>query len=73
MSACSRCGASFTCAMADGSDHPCWCTELAAAVPVPSQLPGQGAACWCPACLKQHIAGLAHQPPAAHNKPMSTN
>ncbi|MBC7452527.1 MAG: cysteine-rich CWC family protein [Massilia sp.] len=71
MSACSHCGAPLTCAMADGSGHPCWCTEVAAAVAVP--VPGQGAACWCPACLKQHIAGLARQTPAARNKPISTD
>jgi len=54
MSACSRCGAVFSCAMADNADQPCWCTALPAAVPVP----GQSASCWCPACLKQHIAEL---------------
>jgi hypothetical protein len=52
MSSCSRCGAEFGCAMADGSDVPCWCTELPPVVPVP----GEAGACWCPACLKQHIA-----------------
>ncbi|MDB5754593.1 MAG: hypothetical protein JWR56_1021 [Massilia sp.] len=57
MSTCSRCGAGFGCAMADGCDHPCWCTALPAAVPVP----GQPAACWCPACLKQHIAEIERQ------------
>ena len=55
MSTCSRCGATFGCAMADGSDGPCWCTELPSVVP----LPGEGAACWCPACLRAHIAGAA--------------
>ncbi|PIL39882.1 cysteine-rich CWC family protein [Massilia psychrophila] len=54
MSTCGRCGAPFGCAMADGGAQPCWCTELPAAVPVP----GQPTACWCPACLKQHIDEL---------------
>ncbi|MES2757931.1 MAG: cysteine-rich CWC family protein [Pseudomonadota bacterium] len=54
MSTCSRCGAAFGCAMADGAAEPCWCTALPPAVPVP----GESAACWCPACLKAHIAAL---------------
>lgn len=58
MSTCSRCGASFGCAMADGVDSPCWCTRLPPVVPVPA--PANEAApmpgCWCPACLEQHIA-----------------
>jgi hypothetical protein len=58
MSTCTRCGAEFGCAMADGGAGPCWCTELPAAVPVP----GEAAACWCPACLKRHIDGLAPDP-----------
>jgi hypothetical protein len=55
MSVCSRCGAEFGCAMADGSAGPCWCTTLPAVVP----LPDSEGACWCPACLKQHIADQA--------------
>ncbi|MDL2356246.1 MAG: cysteine-rich CWC family protein [Pseudomonadota bacterium] len=63
MSTCSRCGAEFSCAMADGGAAPCWCTALPAAVPLP--VPGQPAACWCPACLTEHIAALARsQPPS---------
>jgi hypothetical protein len=54
MSPCTRCGATFACAMADGGAAPCWCTALPAVVPVP----GEPAACWCPACLRQHIASL---------------
>jgi hypothetical protein len=42
--------------MADGGDAPCWCVALPAAVPVPAT--DQAAACWCPACLQQHIAEL---------------
>jgi hypothetical protein len=38
--------------MADGSDGPCWCTELPPVVPVS----GVDAGCWCPACLRAHIA-----------------
>ena len=53
MSVCSRCGAEFGCAMVDGGDGPCWCTALPPVVAVPVQ--GEAAACWCPACLKQHI------------------
>jgi hypothetical protein len=57
MSTCSRCGASFSCALADADPsapaQPCWCTYLPAALPVPSV---PGASCWCPDCLKQHIA-----------------
>ena len=58
MSTCALCGAQFSCAMADGSDAPCWCTVLPAALPVPG--PGAvAAACWCPACLKEHIRAAA--------------
>lgn len=62
MSTCARCGAAFGCAMADGGDHPCWCTSLPPVVP----LPGEDARCWCPACLRAHIAASAE--PAAENK-----
>jgi hypothetical protein len=60
MSICTRCGAPFGCAMADGSSEPCWCTTLPPVVPLPVQDAGQGTApgCWCPACLRQHIAQL---------------
>ncbi len=65
MSTCTRCGAAFSCAMADGAnaDVPCWCTALPAVVPVP----GAPAACWCPACLKQHIAAL--EQPETQSRP----
>jgi hypothetical protein len=66
MSTCSRCGAQFGCAMADGSDGPCWCTELPPIVPVPVPVPGApgvDTSCWCPACLRAHIAGAASPPP----------
>lgn len=63
MSICKRCGAAFGCAMVDGGDGPCWCTQLPPVVPVPNvagaDVPATGAgaesACWCPACLKAHI------------------
>ncbi|MFC4929347.1 cysteine-rich CWC family protein [Massilia sp. GCM10023247] len=55
MSLCSRCGAAFGCAMADAAPGPCWCTELPPAVPVP----GVDANCWCPDCLRAHIAAAA--------------
>ena len=57
MSLCSRCGASFSCVMVDAdyplTAPPCWCTFLPAVVPVPGAADG---ACWCAACLSQHIA-----------------
>jgi hypothetical protein len=61
MSTCTRCGASFGCAMADGGAEPCWCTTLPPVVPVPAQGAAQEATpgCWCPACLRQHIAQTA--------------
>jgi hypothetical protein len=66
MSTCQRCGATFHCAMADaGPDgqadtQPCWCTALPPAVPVPAQDATAPVAvgCWCPACLRAHIASL---------------
>lgn len=54
MSTCSRCGAAFGCAMADGGSEPCWCTRLPPLLPVPEA--GARTGCWCPACLEQHIA-----------------
>lgn len=62
MSTCSRCGAEFGCAMADGGEGPCWCTELPAVVAVPAA--DGAAACWCPVCLKQHIAAQAEKFPS---------
>ncbi|MBB3223920.1 cysteine-rich CWC family protein [Pseudoduganella umbonata] len=54
---------------AGGDAAPCWCTLLPPAVPVPRQsglkaevnekqaaTPPVG--CWCPDCLKAHIAAL---------------
>lgn len=76
MSTCSRCGASFGCAMVDGGAGPCWCTELPPAVPVP-EAGGSAAqaACWCPACLRAHIAQQSRPddgaPPA--DKPAADN
>jgi len=51
VSTCTRCGAAFGCAMADGIPGPCWCTTLPPVVAIP----GVDASCWCPACLKAHI------------------
>jgi hypothetical protein len=61
MSTCTRCGAPFGCAMADGGTEPCWCTTLPPVVPVPTPVTRDAAqdaapGCWCPACLRQHIA-----------------
>ena len=51
MSICLRCGAAFSCAMLGEQDGPCWCSAMPAALPVP----GEGASCWCPGCLKLAI------------------
>lgn len=64
MSICSRCGASFGCAMADQLTAPCWCVVLAPVVP----MPGVDASCWCPACLMRHIDG--HDNPAQQAAPL---
>ncbi|MDQ2819400.1 MAG: cysteine-rich CWC family protein [Pseudomonadota bacterium] len=68
MSLCTRCGASFACAMADNTDttgSACWCTTLPAAVPVP--LPAEATGCWCRACLEAHIAELSRPNVDAQN------
>jgi len=65
LSTCTRCGAAFGCAMADGGAGPCWCTALPPLLPVPpaaGDMPAPG--CWCPACLKQHIAQSGQAAPA---------
>jgi hypothetical protein len=63
MSTCTRCGASFGCAMVDGADGPCWCTRLPPLAALPAADQGQNeaaaAGCWCPACLEAHLAALA--------------
>jgi hypothetical protein len=57
MSTCTRCGAPFSCGMADGAGESCWCMRLPPVVPVPGAQPSAApAGCWCPACLEQHIA-----------------
>ncbi|WP_082439356.1 MULTISPECIES: cysteine-rich CWC family protein [unclassified Massilia] len=63
MSTCIRCGAAFGCAMVDGGTEPCWCTALPPVVPVPSGARAPAAGCWCPACLRQHIAQQAGASP----------
>jgi hypothetical protein len=67
MSICTRCGAEFGCAMADGSGEPCWCTRLPAVVPVP----GEAAGCWCPACLARHIVAGSDTPPEVPPRPLN--
>jgi hypothetical protein len=42
--------------MLEGGDAPCWCTTLPPVVPVPSDTEQPSPGCWCPACLRQHIA-----------------
>jgi hypothetical protein len=73
MSTCSRCGANFGCALADGLDEPCWCTRLPPVVPLPPPPPYTAPAaadkpavpgCWCPACLAEHIARTTMAAPA---------
>jgi hypothetical protein len=62
MSTCKRCGATFNCAMADGNDgSPCWCTALPPAVPLPDTTAATDVTCWCPACLRLHIAEKSAQ------------
>jgi hypothetical protein len=75
MSTCERCGATFHCAMTDGNAGkaaPCWCTLLPPAVPVPrpeearagsdaERAAAAAVGCWCPDCLKAHIAALQQQ------------
>jgi hypothetical protein len=60
MSVCLRCGAPFSCAMLGEMDGPCWCTELPRFLPVP----GVGASCFCPGCLKMEIATQQAASPA---------
>ncbi|MDR7047880.1 hypothetical protein J2X54_000315 [Duganella sp. 3397] len=75
MSTCARCGATFSCAMADADTAaaavtpaaPCWCTYLPPAVPVPDNADAADqVGCWCPACLQQHIASLPKAAPPAN-------
>jgi hypothetical protein len=60
MSTCTRCGAPFSCGMADGAGNACWCMRLPPVVAVP--VPAGQAGCWCPACLERHIAQSAAAP-----------
>jgi len=56
--------------MADGADAPCWCTYMPPVVAVPVVADGaQAPGCWCPACLKQHIAALAAAAPGPGDLP----
>ena len=59
MSACTLCGTAFSCAMADNTPGPCWCTTLPAALP----LPGDASGCWCRTCLESRIAELSRPHP----------
>lgn len=62
MSVCLRCAAPFNCAMMGEIDGPCWCTLEPRLLPVP----GVGASCYCPQCLKVALdmqkAGAAAPP-----------
>jgi hypothetical protein len=61
MSACSRCGASFQCGMADAApsadgaarEEACWCTRMPI---LPPEAYAGSASCLCPACLAAKIA-----------------
>jgi hypothetical protein len=66
MSICTRCGAPFSCGMADGAGDACWCMRLPALVPVPvaPATAANAAGCWCPACLARHIGEIAPPNPA---------
>jgi len=55
-------------------ETPCWCTFEAPAVPVPrtgaatpadAEAADAAVGCWCPSCLRAHIAGLQAAAPAA--------
>ena len=55
MSECSRCGAPFDCAMADGADEEaCWCTRipLAPLEKLAVTEDGDLQTCMCPVCLQ---------------------
>jgi len=69
MSHCTRCGAAFSCGMANQASEPCWCTTLPAAVPVPEEAAG----CWCPACLASHIAALTRTDDLPANPQLAEN
>jgi hypothetical protein len=64
MSQCSKCGATFSCGMADDrSAAPCWCTQYP---PLPMPQAGSAALCYCPGCLAQATAGAPSGcPPSA--------
>ncbi|QJD99956.1 hypothetical protein HH212_07915 [Massilia forsythiae] len=68
MSTCTRCGAHFSCAVADGDSGPCWCMALpplAALPPAPAAGGAVAPGCWCPSCLARHIAQQAAAAPRA--------
>lgn len=77
MSVCARCGATFTCSMADGDgSEPCWCASLPLVMPVPApgspasaSAPAEDTSCWCPDCLKRHIATTSAATGAAPAQP----
>jgi hypothetical protein len=55
MSQCVRCGATFTCGVADAqSAQPCWCTELPP-LQIDPAVPAQGRSCLCPDCLRAQL------------------
>lgn len=62
MSTCPACGAVLTCGMVDANaSNPCWCTTLPS-LPAAAQAAlnrGQASSdirCFCPDCLRKHIA-----------------
>ncbi|MFZ6757237.1 cysteine-rich CWC family protein [Undibacterium sp. Ji50W] len=55
MSICPRCQTAFTCAMADQTGQPCWCTALPpiALSSLPDGKLNTDASCFCAQCLPQ--------------------
>lgn len=56
MSICPRCATQFTCAMADQTGQPCWCTThpVEAVLPIyPELTQNDREKCFCPVCLRE--------------------
>jgi len=58
-SRCPLCGRPNDCAIAAGSDQPCWCTRIRIDAAVLEQIPPalRGIACVCPACAAKATGG----------------
>jgi len=55
MSICPRCAAQFTCAMADQTGQPCWCTKLPIepVLPIYPAVANDQSLCFCPLCMQE--------------------